>query len=157
MFLDADVRLEETFLEDFLRRFESRGLGVACSFYMPPRRSGRRIKATYALCNAFFALLEDLLPSGSGQCFAIRSEIYRANKGFDTSLKLGEDMELIRRLARRYRFGVIPHSIRVSDRRFDERGILRMAQLLVAMSVIFTVGYFRWANLIEHEFGNHGR
>ncbi|MGB3682152.1 MAG: glycosyltransferase [Rubrobacteraceae bacterium] len=155
IFLDADVRLKETFLEDFLRRFEYRDLGVACSFYMPPHHSPGRIKLIYALCNVFFALLEDLLPSGSGQCFAVRSEIFRANDGFDTSLKVAEDMELIRRLSRLYRFGVIPRSIRVSDRRFKERGILRMAVLLVAMSVIFTIGRFRWANLINYEFGNH--
>ncbi len=155
IFLDADVRLEKTFLEEFLRRFERRDLGVACSFYMSPRRSSAGVKVIYALCNIFFALLEDLLPSGSGQCLAIRSEILRANYGFDTSLKVAEDMELIRRLARRYRFGVIPRSIRVSDRRFKERGILRMAMLLVVMSIIFTIGYFKWANLIEYEFGSH--
>lgn len=155
IFLDADVRLEKTFLEEFLRRFECRNLGVACSFYMPPRRSPARIKAVYALCSMFFALLQDLLPSGSGQCFAIRAGIFRANDGFDTALKVAEDIELIRRLARRYRFGVIPRSVRVSDRRFKENGVLRMSLLLVAMSVIFTIGYFKWANLIEYEFGNH--
>jgi glycosyltransferase involved in cell wall biosynthesis len=155
IFLDADVRLDKTFLEDFLRRFECRDLGVACSFYMSPRRSPARVKVIYALCNTFFTLLEDLLPAGSGQCFAIRAEIFRANDGFDASLKVAEDMELIRRLARRYRFGMIPHAIRVSDRRFKERGTLRIAMLLVVMSVIFTIGYFKWANLIEYEFGNH--
>ena len=157
IFLDADIRLEETFFEDFLRKFERRDLGVACSFYMPPRDSPLPTKSIYALCNAFFTLLANLLPAGSGQCLAIRSEVFRANGGFDATLKVAEDMELIRRLARLYRFGVIPYSIRVSDRRFEEQGVLRMTALLVVMSIIFTIGYFKWANLISYEFGNHER
>jgi hypothetical protein len=157
IFLDADIRLEETFLEEFLKRFEHRGLGVACSFYMPPHTSKAPIKAIYALCNMLFAFLANLLPAGSGQCVAMRREIFRDNAGFSTSLKVAEDMELIRRLGRRYRFGVIPRSVRVSDRRFEEYGVLRMALVLVVMSFIFTLGRFEWANGIEYEFGNHDR
>ncbi len=157
LFLDADVRLKESFLEDFLAAFERRKLDLACPFYMVPRSSALSTKGVYVACNALFLLVKNTLPSGSGQGIAVRREAFLESGGFDESLNMGEDVELIRRIAYRHKFGIIARSVFVSDRRFREYGILWMSLLLGALSFIFTVGRFEWANRINYEFGHHDR
>src|SRR5918992_6153110 len=68
VFLDADVRLPETFLEDFLKRIEQRDLDVACPLYMP-YRSTLLTKSIHAYVNV---VLQKVLPSGAGHCIAVR-------------------------------------------------------------------------------------
>jgi glycosyltransferase involved in cell wall biosynthesis len=153
-FLDADVHLEEDFLEKFLVKFEA-GLDVACPLYMPPEASNTFVKAIHLLLNGLFIASTMFLASGSGQCIAVRRELLRKGGGFDERLKFADDIELIRRLSREGRFVVLPHRITVSDRRFREQGILRSLRKLLFMSVLFTAGRFEWTNLVEYRFGQH--
>jgi hypothetical protein len=57
VFLDADVRLPEMFLEDFLERIEQRNLDIACPLYMP-YRSTLLIKGIHAYVNVVFVALQ---------------------------------------------------------------------------------------------------
>ena len=157
VFLDADVRLPEGFFEDFLRSFEARKLDVACALYVPPSDSTTAIKTIHLVLNGMFVLLQKVLASGSGQCIAVRRGIFLGSRGFDTSLAWAEDVELIRRLSKKYRFGVIPRRVFVSDQRFRKYGAFHMVALLSLAALIFVLGRFEWVNSIEYKFGNHGR
>lgn len=156
VFLDADARLPETFFEKFIRRFEQRRLDLACPLFRASEESALSVKGVHDFFNVTFMLLQKILPSGSGQCIAVRREIFRESAGFDTSLTFADDIELIRRLSRGRRFGIITKGIHVSDRRFRKYGVSRMVLSLLVMSLIFTLGRFRWANRIEYEFGDYG-
>jgi glycosyltransferase involved in cell wall biosynthesis len=156
VFLDADVRLSETFLEDFLKRIEQRNLDIACPLYMP-YRSTLLIKGVHAYVNVAFLALQKVLPSGAGHCIAVKREVFRKCPGFDPNLQVGEDVALVRKLSRGHRFGVVAKQLFVSDRRYKEEGVLRMLTKILLLSIIFTFGRFGWANRIEHEFGNHTR
>ncbi len=124
IFLDADVRLPRDFFEGFLEEFEGRRLDVACPLYVP-YRSTRAVERFHALLNFIMKAVQRITPSGSGMCIAIRGDLFRESSGFDPGLKF-DDIELIRRLSKGRRFGMVERRVFVSDRRFREEGVLRM-------------------------------
>jgi len=155
IFLDADVRLERRFFEGFLEEFEDRRLDIACPLYVP-HRSTLAIRSVHTFFNLLFKASEKLMPSGAGHCTAVRGELFRKSKGFDPSLKF-DDIELVRRLARGHRFGIVSERVYVSDRRYKEHGVLKMVLTYLLMSFFFALGKYRWANYIDYEFGSHKR
>lgn len=156
VFLDADVRLPETFLQEFLERIERRDLDIACPLYMP-YRSTLLIRGIHVYVNVVFFALQKVLPSGAGHCIAVRRDLFQRSWGFDPDLQVGEDVALVRNLSRGHRFGIVAKQVFVSDRRYKEEGVLRMLTKIVLLSIIFTLGKFGWANRVKHEFGSHTR
>jgi glycosyltransferase involved in cell wall biosynthesis len=155
VFLDSDTRLPERFFESFLAEFEERSLDIACPQYFP-YRSTPMIESFHALFNLLTRAFEGTLPSGAGHCIAVRGEVFRESRGFDPGLKF-DDIELIRRLSRGRRFGIVEERVFVSDRRYKEQGTPRMILRYSLMALIFALGKFAWANRIEYEFGDHER
>ena len=153
LFLDADTRLPETFFEDFVSEVERRGLDIACPRYLP-YGSTPTIRAIHAFWNMVLKGFERILPSGAGHCIALRSKLFRESRGFDPSLKF-DDIELVRRLSKGRRFGLVGATVFVSDRRYREEGILRTFLLHLLMASAFALGKFEWANHIAYEFGDH--
>jgi glycosyltransferase involved in cell wall biosynthesis len=156
LFLDADVRLSETFLQDFLKSIEQRNLDIACPLYMP-YRSTLLINGVHVYVNVVFVTLQKVLASGAGHCIALKREVFQQSPGFDPHLKVGEDVALVRMLSKDYRFGIVAKKLFVSDRRYKKEGVLRMLIKILLLSIIFTLGKFEWANRIAHEFGSHGQ
>ena len=153
IFLDADVRLSESFFEGLLEEIKDRRLDVACPQYVP-HDSTPAIRGVQGFFNLLFKNFERLLPSGAGHCIAVRGEIFRKSKAFDPALKF-DDIELIRRLAKGRRFGIVAKRVYVSDRRYREHGVPKMLLSYLLMSLFFALGKYRWANRIEYEFGKH--
>ena len=156
VFLDADVRLPETFLEDFLDRIERRNLDIACPLYMP-YRSTLLINGIHVYVNVVFVALQKVLASGAGHCIALKREVFQQSPGFDLNLKVADDIALVRKLSKDHRFGIVAKKLFVSDRRFKEEGMPRMLTKTLLFSIVFTLGKFEWANRITHEFGSHGQ
>ena len=153
IFLDADVRLPGRFFEDFLAGFERRRLDVACPLYVP-HGSTPTIEGFHMLFNLLTRAFQRILPSGAGHCIAVRGKVFQESRGFDPSLKF-DDIELIRRLSRGRRFGIVEEQVFVSDRRYREQGAPRMMLRYALMALIFALGKFAWANCIDYEFGDH--
>jgi glycosyltransferase involved in cell wall biosynthesis len=153
VFLDADVRLPTRFFEDFLAGFERRRLDVACPLYAP-HDSTPAIEGFHALFNLLTRAFQRTLPSGAGHCLAVRREVFQESSGFDPGLKF-DDIELIRRLSRGRRFGIVEQRVFVSDRRYREQGAPRMFLRYALMALVFALGKFAWANRIDYEFGDH--
>ena len=155
VFLDADVRLGGEFLEGLLGGFEGRGLDVACPRYVPQDGSTPTIRALHAFFNALFLASQSVLPSGAGHCIAVRGDVFREGRGFDPELKF-DDIELVRRLSRGRRFGIVDETVYVSDRRYRKYGVARTFSKHLLMGVFFALGKFEWANRFDYEFGKHG-
>jgi glycosyltransferase involved in cell wall biosynthesis len=153
IFLDPDVRLSGDLFERFLEEFEGRRLDVACPLYVP-YRSTPVVEGFHALFNLVMKAVQGISPSGAGHCIAVRGDLFRESSGFDLSLKF-DDIELIRRLSKGHRFGIVGKRVFVSDRRYREQGVMRMILRYSLMSVFFALGKFRWANRIDYEFGKH--
>jgi glycosyltransferase involved in cell wall biosynthesis len=153
IFLDADVRLSKDFVERFLGELEDRRLDVACPLYVP-YNSTPAVERFHALFNVVMKAVQKIAPSGAGMCIAVRGDLFRESGGFDPGLKF-DDIELIRRLSREHRFGIVEMRVFVSDRRFREQGVLRMILAYSLMSLFFALGKFSWANRMDYEFGKH--
>ena len=152
-FLDADTRLPQAFFEGFVGEVEERRLAIACPRYLP-YDSTPTIRAIHAFWNAVLRASERILPSGAGHCIVVRGELFRESRGFDPSLKF-DDIELVRRLSKGRRFGIVGASVFVSDRRYREAGILRTFLSHLLMTPAFALGKYEWANRVAYEFGNH--
>jgi glycosyltransferase involved in cell wall biosynthesis len=155
VFLDADVRLPKTFLEDFLEEYERRQLYIACPLYIP-YRSTLAINVVHVFFNAMFVVFQRVLPSGAGHCIVVKRGVFQRSRGFYPGLKF-DDIELIRRLSKKYRFAIVNKRIFISDRRYKEHGVVRMFLRYLLMSLLFAIGRFGWANHIDYEFGDHDR
>lgn len=153
VFLDADVRLPASFLEEFLAGFKERRLDVACPLYRP-QDSTPAVEGFHTIFNLVTRAFQNVLPSGGGNCIAVRGEVFRESRGFDPALKF-DDIELIRRLSRGRRFGIVEQEVYVSDRRYRERGTARVISGYALMGLFFALGKFEWANRIDYEFGTH--
>jgi glycosyltransferase involved in cell wall biosynthesis len=155
IFLDADVRLSGGFFERFLEEFEGRRLDVACPLYVP-YSSTPAVEGFHALFNFVMKAVQGVSSSGAGHCIAVRGDLFRGSGGFDPHLKF-DDIELIRRLSKGRRFGIVEERVFVSDRRYREQGVLRMILRYSLMALFFAFGKFAWANRIDYEFGKHNR
>ena len=153
IFIDADARLPETFLQDFLDDFLGRQLDVACPLYTP-YDSTPVVERFHRVFNLVTRAFQGVLPSGAGICVAVRGDLFRRSRGFDPALKF-DDIELIRRLSRGRRFGIVEQEVFVSDRRYREHGVRRAILEYSLMALVFALGRFEWANYIDYEFGNH--
>jgi len=154
VFLDADARLPETFLEDFLAEFEHRRLDVACPLYFP-YHSTRAIKAFHIVFNLITRASQGVLPSGGGTCIAVRGGVFRGSTGFDPALKF-DDIEAIRRLSKGRRFGIVDERLYLSDRRYREGGVARTMLQISLMGLFFVLGKYSWANHLDYEInGKH--
>jgi glycosyltransferase involved in cell wall biosynthesis len=154
-FLDADTRLPEGFLERFLDEFGRRGYDVACPLYYP-HDSTRAVERFHDLFNLATRAFQKVLPSGAGPCIAVRGPVFRESAGFDPSLKF-DDIELVRRLARGRRFGIVGERILISDRRYREQGFARTVAQHCVMALFFALGRFEWANNMDYDIGKHDR
>jgi len=153
VFLDADTRVAPDFLERVVTTMERRRLDVACPVYRPDtRRPG--IRAAYAFFNAVFALSAPLLPSGGGMCIVARREAALRAGGFRGDLTY-EDIEFIRRAARRGRFGMLRCPVTVSARRFERHGAARTFGKYLLLSLFFCLGLFKVANMVRYGFAGY--
>lgn len=112
------------------------------------------VEAFHRAFNLATRAFEGAFPSGAGICLAVRGQLFRQSRGFDPALKF-DDIELIRRLSRGRRFGIVEEEVFVSDRRYRERGVTRAILEYALMALIFALGKFEWANRFDYEFGNH--
>lgn len=155
VFLDADTEPGSAFLERALEAFERRRLDVAIPRYVPAT-SNFFVRCVFAFFNLVFLILAPALPSGGGMCIIARRAHALAVGGFRSDL-VYEDIEFIRRAARRGRFGVLAEPVRVSPRRFEEHGHLRTLGKYLLLSVFFTFGLFRLAGVVPYRFSAYAR
>lgn len=155
VFLDADTNPGDTFLERAVEAFERRRLDVAIPRYAPAT-SSVFVRCVYGFFNLVFLLLAPVLPSGGGMCIIARREHALDAGGFRSDL-VYEDIEFIRRAARRGRFGVLAEPVSVSPRRFEQHGYLRTLGKYLLLSVFFTFGLFRLAGVVPYRFSAYSR
>lgn len=153
VFLDADTCPAPGFLQKCIEAMERRRLDIACPFYWPGR-STLAIRAVYAVFNSIFALLQLVLPSGAGSGIVVRREAALAAGGFRPGLTY-DDLEFIRRTARRGRFRMLRVALNVSDRRFRREGVLRVLGKYMLLSLLFTFNLFRAANRVPYSFAHY--
>ncbi len=156
-FFDADVELEDRdFLAKALSELDERFLDVAtCEFW--PKSDLRLDDVMFRVTNLSMKMNESISPRAPGFCILITRRLFRRINGFDETLKLAEDHDLVQRAAEFRTFRVLKNSsIKVSIRRLEKEGRFALTQkyLQVEMHLLFK-GNIR-DEIVEYEFGNFG-
>lgn len=121
-FLDSDTVLADGFLEKVMQEFNIRKLDVA-SFCLKPYPQNAW---EYFLLNIGYnypiRALEKILPHGA-MGIIIKKTLFEKCNGYDESITLAEDHDLVRRAAKSGRFGIITSAeLCMSTRRFKKDG-----------------------------------
>lgn len=155
-FFDADVELPRDFLEKALAELNERFVDLAtCEF--KPKSDLRLDDIMFRFANLTVKMNQDLNPRAAGFCIFITRRLFRRIGGFDETLKLAEDHDLVQRASKFRPLRVLNSvNLSVSVRRLEKEGRLSLIQkyMQVEMHLLFK-GNVR-EDIVDYEFGNFG-
>jgi glycosyltransferase involved in cell wall biosynthesis len=152
LFLDADVTLAPTFLEELLRRVHKKKLRVASGFIIP---DSRKIfdKIMVATSNLWHFAIQCLYPHASGFYILARKSLHDEIGGFDEELFLTEDHDYVIRAARHGKFRYLwKPRVKFSVRRFDKEGRWRLIWKFLVLEIYMVFKHVR-EEVVRYEFG----
>ena len=143
VFLDADDVPPPRFLENVARAYRKLPFAVACPWFVA--HDGDLItKTIYFAFNVGFWLGQSTLRMGSGVCLIAPRADFLHCGGFDETLHLGEDVQLIRKLCPRYglhRQLLVP--LGTSGRRFEHQGAGKLLWFYACITPLLVLGLWR--------------
>lgn len=124
-FVHADTRPLPGFYQD-IRQAVNIGYMAGCYRYrFDPENLLLRI-------NGWFTRFNGLFSGGGDQTLFIHRSIFNEIGGYDEDYCIMEDFELVRRIKKQFRFYIIPRSILVSSRKYEQNSWIKV----------------QWANLV---------
>lgn len=153
LFLDADTVLPDNFLKVILKEFEERKLDVA-SFLLSSKEKFHNISLKM-LYNFPSLICETILPQAMNVILIKRSLHERIN-GFNEKIKLGEELDYVRKASKLGRFGVLrKEKIVFCPRRFKRNGWFRTwLRYLLCQIHILLLGPVK-SNIFNYRYGHY--
>ena len=153
-FFDADVSLPPDFLEKALKELDHRFLDLAtCEFH--PSSNLKLDDIMFRFANLSVKMNQDLNPRAAGFCIFITRRLFNRVGGFDESLKLAEDHDLVQRASKFRPLRVLESThLNVSVRRLEKEGRFSLIQkyFRVEMHLLFKGNVKE--DIVEYEFGD---
>lgn len=153
-FFDSDVLLPNDFLQKAITEMDDQFIDLATCEFLP--LSELTIdRAVFQLSNLIVKMNQNLNPRAAGFCIFINRRLFKRIGGFDESVVIAEDHDLVERASkfRPLRF-LKTTSLSVSVRRLDKEGRLALLQKYVKVEMhLLTKGSVK-DDIIEYEFGN---
>mgnify|MGYP001389475037 CR=1 FL=1 len=155
VFLDSDVVLPKEFLNDAIKEFKQRKLGIAGCYSQP--LSDKDIDfIIYGTANAYLKIAQFFLPQAPGHCIIVKKEIHEKIKGFDESIKINEDFDYINRAAEIGKFRYLEKvKIPISMRRLDRDGRLTMSLKYAICAFYFALFGGVKSDIFNYRFGHY--
>lgn len=135
LFLDADVRIGDDFIEAAVEKLSKEDIGVASFGFSV--EGDWRLKGAHKISEIFFHVMSALgSPHGIGGAILVRGAVHHAIGGFDTEVRVSEDNEYLKRAAAEggYRFFGSPR-VMLSARRFARRGAIAMGVMWIRIEL----------------------
>jgi glycosyltransferase involved in cell wall biosynthesis len=158
-FLDADVKLPRDFLRKAYNEMQERFLDLA-TCEMRPLSSLRLDRVLYKGANLIIKMGQHTrYPHAPGYCILISKRLFERIGGFDESLRLAEDHDLVVRASRFRPLRVLTSTTASVDvRRLRKEGRLNYAAKNVHVEIHrLLLGKIVDDNTIEYQFGDFGR
>ena len=155
IFLDADVKIHDNFISTVLSAFQKDHIDIGCPRYIPLTQD-LMIKCIYNLFNQLFYMAQSSLPSGAGSCIIAKKTILEKTNGFNENIKY-DDIYFLRQAAQYGKFKIIDTEVFVSVRRFERYGTWSTFLKYLILSILFTLGAYRLANIIHYPFANYAK
>lgn len=157
VFLDADVRLQRDFLRRAIHEMHERELTAAtCPARPLSKLSVDRVVHDFA--NLFIRLNQRTDPHAPGYCILVRRSVFEKIGGFDESLKVAEDHDLVSRAAEHGPFRMLDSThIKVSVRRYEKEGRLGYALKAIKVTVYRAISgeISLDSDVVDYEFGDY--
>lgn len=157
VFLDADVRVKRDFLRSALTEMRERSL-VAATCRARPLSNLSVDRVIHNFANAFIRLNQSTDPHAPGYCILITREVFEAIGGFDETLMVAEDHDLVSRATAHGPFRLLLRpTIQVSVRRYEKEGRVAYAikSIQIAVHRAFRGEIGKGSDAIEYEFGDY--
>lgn len=148
-FVHADAKPPRTFAKDLIH-FLDKGNDFGCY------RFKFESKNPLLAVNSFFTRFKVLWCRGGDQTLFIKKNVFDLNGGFNEEYVVMEDFELIKRLWKKYKFGIIPKSVLVSDRKYEDNSYWQVNMANLKIYRMFMKGYHpqilqeKYFQLIKH-------
>ena len=125
-FIDADVEFGKDFLNNCIEEFDSRKLDVA-GLYIHPQGSNILDKIFLGIFNLWTFATQLFYPNASGSGIMCRKWLHEKVNGFDSTIRLSEDMDYAGRCGKYGKFRIIRSAKSyVAMRRFEKEGRLKV-------------------------------
>ncbi len=129
-FVHADTRPLPSFVED-IKASISKGYLAGCYRY-------RFDSEDFLLkINSWFTRFNGLFSGGGDQTLFIKKTFFEDLNGFDEEYIIMEDFDLVRRIREKTEFLIIPKSIKVSARKYENNSWLRVQLANLAVFIYF--------------------
>jgi glycosyltransferase involved in cell wall biosynthesis len=152
LFLDADVRVEPTFLTQLMEKITQNHLDVASGFIIP--ESNRLADQMMVLfSNLYHYLLQRISPHASGFYIVAKKSLHDKIGGFNERLFLTEDHEYVARAAHYGKFRYLWYpQVHFSVRRFNQEGRINLIWKFFVLEMYRLLKEVR-REIITYEFG----
>lgn len=155
LFLDADMELKkEDVLEKYYAEVLKRKPDAAAAFNLPLSNYWKD-RMFFQLMNTIFKLIKPIWPMTTGMNLFLTRQAFEKLRGFDESIRVGEDMDLVQRTAKAKMKFIFLKSINIytSARRYAKEGRRRFV-FKVIKSSYNVLRYGHKENPMEYEFGH---
>ncbi len=157
VFLDADVVIPEHFLKNLYNEMQERYIDVAtCA--IRPMSDIQLDRVIHNVINLTVMANLRINPMAFGFCIFITKRLFDRIGGFDETIKVAEDNDLVKRASdhRPLRYLNSTH-VKVSVRRYEKEGRLQYAAKGIKLNVYRAFrGEIRYGNdVLEYDFGGY--
>lgn len=157
VFLDADTRVAPTFLEQIHAELEERFLDLA-TCEIKPLSQNPLDGLLHDFTNLAIKIGQFADPHAPGFCIIISRRLFKRVGGFNESLKLAEDHDLVKRASQFRPLRVLNSAqVQVSVRRLEKEGRVKLISKYVAVELYrILLGEIK-TDIFKYEFGNFTR
>lgn len=157
VFLDADTRVASDFLEKVHAELEERFLDLA-TCEIEPISTHPLDGLLHDFTNLAIKIGQFTDPHAPGFCIIISRRLFRRVGGFNESLKLAEDHDLVKRASQFRPLRVLNSArVQVSVRRLEKEGRVNLISKYVAVELYrILLGEIK-TDIFKYEFGNFSR
>lgn len=128
LFLDADVLIDQTFIEKALKSMDNLQADLI-SFLFQPNTNNNVIYTIHKIVSFYFKLTNVLgFSHGVGGALLVKRQIHLLVNGFDETITVAEDQDYIRKISKMHKYYFLKEpKVRLSARRFIKEGIFNLS------------------------------
>lgn len=135
LFLDADVVLPPTFLEQTTAEMSKKNLDIS-SCFVSPRSTLKLDKMLHSFANHYMRFTQKFHPHIPGCCIFVKKDLHQKISGFDESIILAEDHDYLRRAKKFGKFSYLKcYKVPISVRRLSKEGRVKIALKYIAIEL----------------------
>lgn len=155
VFLDSDVRVPDSFLQNAIGEMEKRGL-VAATAEARPLSDLTMDRVIHSFANLFIRLNQERDPHAPGYCILARRDVTERIGGFNEEIKVAEDHDFVTRASAHGPFRMLDSAwFYVSVRRYEKEGRIAYSLKAARISAYRMIhGEITDDSVVEYEFGN---